>query len=88
VLVVMLRRRHSRLTRAGRSAIGFPSSAAPRSVGSCPIREHAGDGAYVGRCEFATYDGFCPRHGAVEDYPTRDDREVAVADRRWVLGVR
>lgn len=42
-------------------------------TGSCPIREHAGDGHYVGRCEFATYDGFCPRHGALEDYPTNDD---------------
>lgn len=51
-------------------------------TGSCPIREHTGDGAYVGRCDFATYDGFCPRHGAVEDYPTRDDREVRVEDRR------
>jgi hypothetical protein len=51
-------------------------------TGSCPIREHTGDGAYVGRCEFATYDGFCPRHGALEDYPTRDDREVRVEDRR------
>lgn len=51
-------------------------------TGSCPIREHTGDGAYVGRCEFATYDGFCPRHGALEDYPTNDDREVRVEDRR------
>jgi hypothetical protein len=51
-------------------------------TGSCPIREHIGDGAYVGRCDFATYDGFCPRHGAVEDYPNRDDRDVRVAARR------
>jgi hypothetical protein len=51
-------------------------------TGSCPIREHTGDGHYVGRCEFATYDGFCPRHGALEDYPDRDDREVRVQDRR------
>lgn len=51
-------------------------------TGSCPIREHTGDGHYVGRCEFATYDGYCPRHGALEDYPNRDDREVRVADRR------
>lgn len=51
-------------------------------TGSCPIREHTGDGHYVGRCEFATYDGYCPRHGALEDYPDNDDREVAVADRR------
>lgn len=51
-------------------------------TGSCPIREHTGDGAYVGRCEHATYDGYCPRHGALEDYPTNDDREVRVQDRR------
>jgi hypothetical protein len=51
-------------------------------IGNCPIREHTGDGAYVGRCYFATYDGYCPRHGALEDYPTNDDREVAVEDRR------
>lgn len=51
-------------------------------TGSCPIREHTGGGAYVGRCEFATYGGFCPRHGALDDYPNRDDREVRVEDRR------
>lgn len=50
--------------------------------GSCPIREHTGDGSYVGRCEFATYDDVCPRHGALKDYPNRDDRDVRVADRR------
>lgn len=51
-------------------------------TGSCPIREHTGDGAYVGRCDHATYDGYCPRHGALDDYPTNDDREVRVEDRR------
>lgn len=54
----------------------------PAFTGSCPIREHTGDGHYVGRCEFATYDGYCPRHGALADYPDNDDRAVAVADRR------
>lgn len=54
----------------------------PVFTGLCPIREHTGDGAYVGRCEHATYDGFCPRHGAIDDYPTSDDREVRVEDRR------
>jgi len=57
--------------------------AEPKFTGSCPIREHTGDGAYVGRCDFATYDWFCPRHGALEDYPDRDDREIRVADRRF-----
>lgn len=52
-------------------------------TGSCPIREHAGDGGYVGRCYFATYNHACPRHGLLSDYPDNDDREVAVADRRW-----
>lgn len=66
-----------------RLAYRSPKTEPPRTfTGSCPIREHTGDGAYVGRCEFATYDGFCPRHGALEDYPTRDDREVRVEDRR------
>jgi hypothetical protein len=51
-------------------------------TGNCKIREHTGDGAFVGRCDFATYNGFCPRHGAVEDYPTLDDREVPVSSRR------
>lgn len=49
---------------------------APVFTGSCPIREHAGDGGYVGRCEFATYNGVCPRHGRMSMYPTRDDRDV------------
>lgn len=55
----------------------------PRELtGNCPIREHTGDGAYVGRCDFATYDGACPRHGVVADYPSHDDREIPVAARR------
>jgi hypothetical protein len=51
-------------------------------TGSCPIREHAGDGAYIGRCDFATHGFVCPRHGYLKDYPNNDDRDVAVADRR------
>lgn len=50
-------------------------------TGNCPIREHTGDGAYVGRCCFACYDNVCPRHGRLADYPNDDDRELAVADR-------
>lgn len=50
-------------------------------TGNCPIREHAGDGVYVGRCDFACYDDVCPRHGRVSIYPKLDDRDVAVADR-------
>lgn len=48
----------------------------PALTGNCPIREHTGDGAYVGRCDFATYEHVCPRHGRLADYPTNDDREV------------
>ncbi len=54
---------------------------APALTGNCPIREHTGDGHYVGPCEFACYENVCPRHGRLADYPTNDDREVAVADR-------
>lgn len=52
-------------------------------TGNCPIREHTGDGHYVGRCDFACYGGICPRHGRLGDYPTLDDREVAVERRRF-----
>jgi hypothetical protein len=55
-------------------------------TGNCPIREHTGDGAFVGRCERACYDEVCPRHGRLSDYPNNDDREVAVADRRFAAG--
>lgn len=55
----------------------------PKLTGNCPIREHTGDGAYVGRCDFACYDHICPRHGRLVDYPDNDDRAVAVADRRF-----
>lgn len=51
------------------------------SLTNCPIREHTGDGAYVGRCDFAAYDDVCPRHGRISMYPTRDDREVHPRDR-------
>lgn len=55
----------------------------PVLTGNCPIREHTGDGSYVGRCDFAVYDYVCPRHGRIDDYPTHDDREVAPRDRRF-----
>lgn len=61
------------------------SAQAMRGVvtGNCPIREHTGDGAYVGRCCFACYDGVCPRHGVTADYPNNDDRDVRIEDRRY-----
>lgn len=42
-------------------------------TGACPIREHTADGVFVGRCDFATYDYICPRHGVLEDYPDNDE---------------
>lgn len=51
-------------------------SRTPILTGSCPVREHAGDGGFVGRCEFATYDGVCGRHGRVDLVPDLDDREL------------
>lgn len=52
-------------------------------TGPCPIREHTGDGAYVGRCDYPTYADTCPRHGRLDLYPNRDDREGAVGDRDY-----
>lgn len=52
-------------------------------TGLCPVREHTGDGSYVGRCEFATYANVCPRHGRLDMYADRDDREVSVCDRLY-----
>jgi hypothetical protein len=52
-------------------------------TGPCPIREHTGDGVYVGRCEMLTYSDVCPRHGSLSDYPTNDDREVQPTRRRF-----
>lgn len=53
------------------------------SPSNCPIREHTGDGAYVGRCDFYIRNDACPRHGYLIDYPTLDDREVDPQDRRF-----
>lgn len=55
----------------------------PVLTGNCPIREHSGDGHYVGRCDFAMYNDICPRHGRLEDYPDHDDRAVDPRDRRY-----
>lgn len=50
-------------------------------TGNCPIREHTGDGHYVGRCDFACYDNVCPRHGRLSLYPRNDDRDLPVERR-------
>jgi hypothetical protein len=39
---------------------------------TCPVREHTGDGAYVGRCDHSIYGGYCPRHGLMADYLRED----------------
>jgi hypothetical protein len=63
-------------------------------TGSCRVREHTGDGGYVGACEFATYDGFCPRHGDVLAYldgrsPWPADFELPKYDGSpWAEGLR
>lgn len=52
-------------------------------TGSCPMREHAGDGGYVGRCYFATYEGYCPRHGNVKQFLGEDADLATADDREW-----
>ena len=53
---------------------------------NCPIREHTGDGHYVGRCDFGLTGKqpllYCPRHGLISDYPNNDDRDVLVQRRK------
>lgn len=72
----------SRIGRPSRGS-GVLRDESAHFTGCCPIREHTADGFYVGRCDFATYGGVCPRHGLVCDYTTRDDREVPRSQRRW-----
>jgi hypothetical protein len=52
-------------------------------TGTCPMREHTGDGVYVGRCDFATYEGHCPRHGNVQQFLGEDADLTAADDRAW-----
>lgn len=40
----------------------------PEATGTCLVGEYTGDGHYVGRCWYMTYDGECPRHGDVSQY--------------------
>ena len=50
-------------------------------TGNCRVREHTGDGAYVGLCYFATYEGYCPRHGDVRAF-VNEDADLTGADDR------
>lgn len=52
-------------------------------TGTCPVREHAGDGVYVGRCDFSTYGGECPRHGDVAEW-LGEDPDLTLADDRLI----
>ncbi len=57
---------------------------APREfTGTCPVRQHTGDGHYVGRCYHSTYGGHCHLHGDVSrflpegaDLAGADDRQL------------
>jgi hypothetical protein len=71
-----------RIVDAGLPAQNRPQVVARMMDGTCPIREHAGDGGFVGRCDYPLHDHiYCPRHGRITDYPTLDDREVPVHQR-------
>lgn len=55
----------------------------PPFTGTCPVRQHTGDGGYVGRCEHSTYAGHCHLHGDVSrwllhgaDLADADDRLI------------
>jgi hypothetical protein len=42
-------------------------------TGTCMVREFTGDGQFVGRCYYSTYDGQCLRHGNVSRYLDSDE---------------
>lgn len=54
---------------------------------NCPIREHTGDGHYVGRCDFGLTGKpplqYCPRHGWTGAYKNNDDRDIPVSRRSY-----
>jgi hypothetical protein len=91
-------RKYGKATRS--TSIGSPrfTGSSPKFTGTCPIREHTADGDYVGPCEHATYELYCPRHGFVGqflsddpscyrsvsiDYSGADDRLLPRSDRTW-----
>lgn len=57
------------------------TESAPEFTGSCPVRQHTGDGAYVSPCCHATYAGRCHVHGDVARF-LGDDSDLADADDR------
>ncbi len=58
--------------------------ASPPFTGTCPVRQHTGDGHYVGRCYHSTYGGKCHLHGDVSRFPV-DGADLADADDRKLL---
>ena len=54
-----------------------------RFTGNCPVRQHAGDGTYVGRCEHSTYLERCPLHGDVGRW-LAPDADLTYADDRYL----
>jgi len=57
----------------------------PEFTGNCPVRQHTGDAHYVGRCEYATYDGHCRVHGDVTRF-LAPDADLTGADDRLLRG--
>lgn len=52
-------------------------------TGTCPVRQHTGDGDYVGRCYHSTYNGVCYLHGDVSQWLV-DGADLASADDRLI----
>ncbi len=56
-----------------------------RFTGNCPVRQHAGDGTYVGRCDHSTYADRCPLHGDVGRWLASDfEADLRYADDRYL----
>lgn len=55
----------------------------PVFTGNCYVRQHTGDGHFVGRCYHSTYNDVCPVHGNVgewlADKPTNMSGEAEIA---------
>ena len=51
-------------------------------TGNCLVRQHTGDGFYVGRCYHSTYNDVCPVHGNVAEWLS-DDPDDLQSYRAW-----
>jgi hypothetical protein len=74
--------KYQNLIKIGR---GLITKAKPAFTGSCPVRQHTGDGNYVGRCYHSTYNGRCHLHGDVSRFlgesPDLTDADDRLIDR-------